>query len=133
MNSDHDDEDETLTIKEARNALRTLDIDLKKDEIRSWTSTNADGERQNTMNRDQFVRMATSKVIQKEKADRAFALFDKDGKGVIVMQDLQRAVADLEEDMSTEELEEMIGEADKGGDGLFSKEDFYRIVRKINL
>mmetsp|Transcript_17098 Transcript_17098/g.24711 ORF Transcript_17098/g.24711 Transcript_17098/m.24711 type:complete len:241 (-) Transcript_17098:249-971(-) len=141
-------------------------VDMKKEEIRSWTvsaTTVAVPAKTRTMktphatrksgddgagnehnksthppiiNRTDFVRMATSKLIQKQKAEKAFALFDRDGKGVIVLEDLQRVVQELDEkDMTTQDLEEMVSMAvpHEGEDGLILFADFCRIVRKINL
>jgi centrin-1 len=46
---------------------------------------------------------------------------------------LKRVSKELGENMSDEELQEMIDEADRDGDGEISEEDFLRIMKKTNL
>ena len=68
-----------------------------------------------------------------EKAHKAFELFDKDKKGVVVLEDLQRVAQELDEDMSEEDLTEMIHFLDRSGDGILCQRDFVRLARKVNL
>ena len=70
---------------------------------------------------------------QRNKANDAFRLFDKDGKGLVCLEDVTRVATELGESYSPEELEEMIHEADPSGEGLIDPEGFFRIVRKLNL
>ena len=74
-----------------------------------------------------------AKLIQKEKALRAFALFDEVGKGCVVLEDLQRISEELGEGFTEEQLEEMLVFADRKGEGLLQPKDFVRIARNVNL
>ncbi len=47
--------------------------------------------------------------------------------------DLRRVANELGENMTDEELQEMIDEADRDGDGEVSQEEFLRIMMKTNL
>ena len=49
------------------------------------------------------------------------------------MKNLRRVARELGETMTDEELQEMIDEADRDGDGEISEEDFIRIMKKTNL
>lgn len=80
-----------------------------------------------------FLRFAADKSIQIEKSNRAFELIDEAKKGVVVFEDLQRICIELGEEMSEEELMEMIEFADSSGEGLLSRKHFFRIARKTNL
>jgi Ca2+-binding EF-hand superfamily protein len=80
-----------------------------------------------------FIQFGAIKLIQIEKAQKAFNLFDKDHKGVVVLEDLQRVAQDLGEDLTNDELTEMIDLVDKSGDGLLSPKDFAKIAKKVNL
>jgi len=82
-----------------------------------------------------FIRFATMKRIQVDKALDVFEIMDKDKKGIIVVEDLERIANDLEEGMTREELEEMIVFADGSGsgDGFLTPQDLIRIARKVNL
>mmetsp|Transcript_12249 Transcript_12249/g.29492 ORF Transcript_12249/g.29492 Transcript_12249/m.29492 type:complete len:130 (+) Transcript_12249:69-458(+) len=70
---------------------------------------------------------------QKEKALRAFALFDEVGKGCVVLEDLQRISEELGEGFTEDQLEEMLVFADRKGEGLLQPKNFVRIARQVNL
>ena len=82
---------------------------------------------------DSFTLLAAKKVNKKRSATEAFGLFDVDGKGVVVLQDLQRVASELGESFELAELEEMVNEVDRSGDGLLTQEDFLRIVAKAGV
>lgn len=76
--------------------------------------------------------------IQSEKDSReeilkAFRLFDDDETGKISFRNLKRVAKELGENMTDEELAEMIEEADRDGDGEINEEDFLRIMKKTSL
>lgn len=80
-----------------------------------------------------FLRFSADKSIQLEKSNKAFKLIDEANKGVVVFEDLQRVCLELGENMTEEELIEMIEFADSSGDGLLSPKHFFRIACKTNL
>ncbi len=80
-----------------------------------------------------FLRFAADKSIQIEKSNRAFELIDDAKKGVVVFEDLQRICIELGEEISEEELLEMIDFVDSSGEGLLTRKHFFRIARKSNL
>ena len=64
---------------------------------------------------------------------QAFEYIDKDGDGIISLDDL-KAVNDLAKvGLSYEELTELVEEADKDGDGVISKQDFISVMKRTNL
>lgn len=62
-----------------------------------------------------------------EEIDRAFALFDTEGKGVITIEDLRRVGGELNEGIDDEELQAMIEEFDMEGRGGVDLEEFRAI------
>ena len=68
-----------------------------------------------------------------EEIRKAFRLFDDDETGRISIKNLRRVAKELGETMTDDELQEMIDEADRDGDGEISEEDFIRIMKKTNL
>ena len=100
-----------------------LGVDVEKSEFRQ----------QETLDQTAFFSVAGKKLEQKAKALKAFELFDEHKKGLVVLEDLQRVAADLEEAITVEELEEMIQEVDQAGDGLLTSDDFIRIAKKVRL
>lgn len=124
----------TLTISRAKKCLKNLGLESKSDEIQSFFGGDEeDSSLIECLDQTSFLGFAASKAIQTDAAHRAFELIDQDGKGVVVLEDLQRVAQELGEDMSTEELEEMIQLADRSGDGLLTAQDFVRVARKVNL
>jgi Ca2+-binding EF-hand superfamily protein len=64
--------------------------------------------------------------------NKIFLLFDDERTGFISTKNLRRVADELGENVSNEELEELLRRADLDGDGLVSEEEFYHIVtRKI--
>jgi Ca2+-binding EF-hand superfamily protein len=84
---------------------------------------------------DVFSRvLAGPMLIQRQKALRAFELFDKDGKDFICVQDLQRVALELGETSMTElQLEAMIDDADVRGQGFLSRDDFLTLAESLDI
>eukprot|EP00811_Abedinium_folium_P006535 NODE_16022_length_1016_cov_13.389201.p5 GENE.NODE_16022_length_1016_cov_13.389201~~NODE_16022_length_1016_cov_13.389201.p5 ORF type:complete len:82 (-),score=41.62 NODE_16022_length_1016_cov_13.389201:245-490(-) len=80
--------------------------------------------------------MMTFKILNrdpKEEILKAFKLFDDDNTKKISFRNLKRVAKELGERMTDEELQEMIDEADRDGDGEVNEEEFLRIMKKTNL
>jgi centrin-1 len=64
---------------------------------------------------------------------KAFQLICEDNYNKITLSSLQKVAKELGENMTVEELQEMIEEADRDGDGEIGEEDFVKIMKKTNL
>jgi Ca2+-binding EF-hand superfamily protein len=53
--------------------------------------------------------------------------------GFITFKNLKRVAKELGENLTDEEIQEMIDEADRDGDGQVSEEEFVRIMKKTSL
>jgi len=87
-------------------------------------------------NYEEFLKMMTHKILNRDPKDeilKAFRLFDDDETGKISFKNLKRVAKELGERMTDEELQEMIDEADRDGDGEVNEEEFLRIMKKTNL
>ena len=69
----------------------------------------------------------------KEEILKIFKLFDEDNLNKITFKNLKRVAKELGENMTDEEIQEMIDEADRDGDNEISEEEFMRIMKKTNL
>merc|ERR1712027_262672 len=107
-----------IDSKELKVAMRALGFEPKKEEIQKMISdVDDDG----------------SGTIGYEEILKAFRLFDDDETGKISFKNLKRVAKELGERMTDEELQEMIDEADRDGDGEVNEEEFLRIMKKTNL
>lgn len=61
---------------------------------------------------------------------KVFDLFDEDHTGFITYKSLKRVCEELNENLTAEEMQEMIYEADRDGDGKVTQKDFLRIMKK---
>lgn len=119
----------SITVKNAQRALEGLGFDVNEQVVASLATDDDDG----LVEFETFSYFAGSKLVLRAKALRAFELFDKDGKGLIILEDLQRVAMELDENMSERDLEEMLDDADKEGQGFLSKEDFLSVAETLNL
>jgi Ca2+-binding protein (EF-Hand superfamily) len=125
----------TIDAKELKVAMRALGFEPKKEEIRKMIA-DIDKSGDGQINFEEFLAMMTVKMGQRDSREemiKAFRLFDDDETGRISFQNLKRVANDLGENLTDEELQEMIDEADREGTGEVSLEDFMRIMKKSNL
>merc|ERR1712241_1268263 len=104
----------------------------KKEEIKKMIS-DIDKDGSGTIDFNEFLEMMTSKMSEKDSREeirKAFRLFDDDETGFITLKNLRRVAKEIGENMVDEELQEMIEEADRDGDGQVSEEEFLRIMKK---
>merc|ERR1712022_87961 len=122
-----------IDAKELKVAMRALGFEPKKDEIRKMIS-DIDKDGDGTIDFDEF--MMTAKMAEKDSREeivKAFRLFDDDETGRISFKNLKRVAKELGENMTDEELMEMVDEADRDGDGEINEEEFLRIMKKTSL
>lgn len=125
----------SIEAREVKVVMRALGFEPKKDEVRRMIQETA-GASAATVSFDQFVAMITPRMLARDPREeilKAFRLFDADEKGKIAFKDLKRVAQELGEALSDEEIQEMIEEADRDGDGEVTEEDFLRIMKKANL
>ena len=101
-----------IDVRELKAAFRALGFQVKKAEIRQMFSD---------MEKD----LSSATVTYDE-----FALFDDDNSGSISYKNLKRVATELGENLTDEELQEMVDEADRDGDGVINEDEFYRVMRK---
>ncbi|KAK2955810.1 putative Caltractin [Blattamonas nauphoetae] len=125
----------TIDAKELKVAMRALGFEPKKDEVKRMIQE-IDRDGTGTIDFTSFLEMMTIKMAERDPREeilKAFRLFDDDNTGKITFANLKRVAKELGENMSDEELQEMIDEADRDGDGAVGEEDFLRIMKKTSL
>ncbi|KAH9556684.1 hypothetical protein CY35_07G043100 [Sphagnum magellanicum] len=124
-----------IDAKEFKVAMRALGFEPKKEEIKKMIA-DIDKDGSGTIDFEEFLQMMTTKMEEhdsKEEIMKAFCLFDDDETGKISFKNLKRVAKELGENMTDEELQEMIDEVDRDGDGEINEEEFYRIMKKTSL
>ena len=124
----------TIDAKELKVAMRALGFEPKKEEIKKMIS-DIDKDGNGTIDYQEFLEMMTTKMSEKDSREeilKAFRLFDDEEKGKISFRNLKRVAKELGENMTDEELHEMIEEADRDGDGEINEEEFLRIMKKTS-
>jgi len=113
---------------------KILNRDPKDEILKAFRLFDDDGS--GTIGYEEFLKMMTHKILNRDPKDeilKAFRLFDDDETGKISFKNLKRVAKELGERMTDEELQEMIDEADRDGDGEVNEEEFLRIMKKTNL
>ena len=124
-----------IDAKELKVAMRALGFEPSKQEIRNMIAE-ADTDGSGMIDFQEFEKLMTVKLGQRDAHEemlKAFRLFDDDESGYVTFKNLKRIAMELGESISDEELQEMIDEADRSGQGKVSQDDFCRIMKKTNL
>lgn len=115
--------------------MRALGFEPKREEIKKLISE-VDKDGTGVIDFPEFLDMMTAKMAERDPREemlKAFRLFDDDESGKISFKNLKRVAKELGENMTDDEILEMIEEADRDGDGEIGEEEFMRIMRKTNL
>ncbi|EPQ07860.1 Centrin-2 [Myotis brandtii] len=115
----HTDATRTIDVRELKVVMRAMGFEPKKEEITKMISE-IDPEGTGKMNFNDFFTVMTQKKCEKDSKEdilKSFKLFDDDETGTISFDNLKRVFNELGENITDEELQEMIDEADRDGDG----------------
>ncbi|CAF3721493.1 unnamed protein product [Adineta steineri] len=125
----------TIDVKELKVAMRALGFEPKKEEIKKMIS-DIQKENAGTIDFNDFLQLMSQKMAEKDSKEeilKAFRLFDDDNTGKISFKNLKRVAKELGENLTDEELQEMINEADRDGDDEINEQEFLRIMKKTSL
>ena len=131
------DTDKTGTIDyhELKVAMRALGFDVKKQEVLSIMK-DYDRDNAGQIEYPDFLEIMTQKISERDPVEeiiKAFKLFDEDSTGRISLRNLRRVARELGENLSDDELQAMIDEFDKDGDGEISENEFLAIMKQTSI
>ncbi|XP_065499754.1 uncharacterized protein LOC135993675 [Caloenas nicobarica] len=115
--------------------VRALGCELEKSEMKKIVSEFGE-EGSGKVTFRSYLQVMTQKMAEpceKKEILKAFNAFDCDSTGKISLEDLKAVAEEVEEDITEEELQEMIDEADVDGDGEVDEEEFLRILTLADL
>jgi len=125
----------TINVKELKVAMRALGFEPKKEEMKAMISE-VDADANGSIDFNDFLKIMSQKMAERDPKDeilKAFKLFDDDESGKISFKNLKRVSKELGENLTDEELQEMIDEADMDGDGEVNESEFLRIMKKTEI
>ena len=92
-----------------------------------------DADGNGTIDLGEWITLMTKRVNDKDNRaniQKIFNLYDDERTGYISLANLRRVAQELGENITEEELNELIARADTDRDGLVSEEEFYNIVTR---
>lgn len=128
-----------IDIRELRASLRALGFDVKKEDIVNLLHNIGKNINDNTtandikITIDDFISICQPLMSTRDtqsEIEKIFKLFDTDNTGYITYRSLKRVVSELGENLSDNDIQEMIDQADRSGQGKINLQDFTRIMKK---
>lgn len=120
---------------ELKLALKALGFEPKNEEVKRILEA-VDKKNNKLISFDEYMEImidAQGKKTPEEEMKKAFEILCEEGRDKITLKSLQKICVDLGENITKEELEEMITEADKDQDEEVGEQDFIAIMKKTNM
>merc|ERR1711918_8115 len=124
-----------IDIKELTIAMKALGCEPKPGEIEKMVGE-VDDDGSGEIGFPEFLRMMTNKILNKDPKDdmvKAFKLFDDDQTGFVTLKNMKRVAKETNQTLDDDELQEMLDDADKDGDGQLNQEEFLKMMKKLAL
>ncbi|KAI9313010.1 centrin-1 [Zopfochytrium polystomum] len=112
----------SIDLSELRIVMRSLGFNPTKEEVWAMASEFA-SEEEPSLSFDEFLFLMAAKLSEKDTHAEMMRAFP-----AISFKDLKRVARELGEDMGDDEIQMMIDETDKDGDGEIGEEDWIRIL-----
>merc|ERR1711865_580899 len=122
----------SIDVRELKAAMRALGFEIKNEELKKMVA-DVDTDGSGMIEFSEFLEMMTGKMGEKdsrEDIEKVFKLFDDVNTNKISFRNLARVAEELGENIDDEELQDMINQADRDGDGEINVDEFYRIMKK---
>lgn len=126
------DNDGKISIEDFGTIISMLGESLTYKEIRSiFKEANVDGLSKDYISFDDFCNVMNSKLSDnatERELMEAFKVFDREGNGYITAQDLKHVMLKISDELSEEEVNLLLKQADVNGDGQIDYEEFITLV-----
>jgi len=129
------DKSGTIDYHELKVAMRALGFDVKKADVLKLMKE-YDRKESGQIEFADFQEIMTQKMAERdpeEEIRKAFQLFDDDHSGRISLKNLRRVARELGETLTDDELQAMIDEFDKNGDGEIDEAEFMSIMKQTSI
>jgi len=124
------DKDGKITDKEVAAAVRSCGFYPTQAEIREIEKdVKAIGDKVDVQTLCQFIAKRVKDLrTTADELKEAFQVFDKQGTGMMSVQDLKMSLTTLGEQLNNEELGELIRELDQDGEGMVRADDIVKVL-----
>ena len=124
------DKDGYITTKELGDIMKNLGQSPSEAELQDMINE-VDIDGNGTIDFKEFIGIMARKMRDSDSEEElieAFKVFDRDGNGLISNVELQHVMTSLGENVTMDEVDEMIKEADLDGDGFINYEEFVKLI-----
>ena len=124
------DGDGSITTKELGTVMRSLGQEPAGEEVRQMIEE-VDEDKSETIDFKEFLGLMARKMKETDAEDElleAFKVFDRDGNGKISAHELRYVMLSSGEDLTEQDIQEMVMEADIDGDGFIDYQEFVKIM-----
>ncbi|XP_043195790.1 neo-calmodulin-like isoform X1 [Amphibalanus amphitrite] len=124
------DEDGIINMSELGVVMKSLGQRPTATELRQMITT-VDQEGMGQIEFNEFLQVMARKMAgmaTEEELKEAFKVFDKDKDGFLSVSELRRIMTSMGEKLTKAEVEDMISEADKNGDGRINYREFVQVL-----
>ena len=124
------DGDGHITITELEAVMTSLGIDFTEEELEDMIHL-LDTDGSGTVDFPEFLTIMASERDEVEEIREAFEVFDINKNGFISAEELRQVMTDMGENVTAEEVDEMIRAADMDNDGLVSFGEFSNMMETL--
>ncbi|GMI40433.1 hypothetical protein TeGR_g10340 [Tetraparma gracilis] len=124
------DGDGTVTTSELGTVMRSLGQNVTEADLKDMISE-VDADNSGALDFAEFLTMMVRKMRGVDVLDEinsAFASFDKDGSGTIDKKELEAILNNVDEKLSSADINQMMTEADVDGDGQINYSEFANML-----
>ena len=133
----------SIDIGELKDAMKALGVFLKKQEVRDLMRK-VDKDGSGAIDKDEFRALMAEQIEvrdQEKELQKIFRIFDDDDNGMITNENLMRCAKDsnlrseteVNEQLESKVLNEMITMGDLDGKGGVDYNDFFRLMQELDL
>ena len=124
-----------IDAKKLKVVMRALGLEPEKEEIRKILSE-IDKSGEGIIKYDDFFDIMTKKMLEREpikEIQKGCILIPEERANTITLNHLQRVAKELGENLTIEELQALVEEANREGNEVIHEEDTFKIMKKTNV
>lgn len=121
---------DNVATKDLDQLFKAMALHIDDDKLKDWADE-MDEEAMGAIEWDKFKILFIRKLKEDEEEKElkeAFRVLDSQKKGVIPVSDLRWILASLGDDITDDEIDDMIAETDTDGSGTVDYEEFYTLM-----